>query len=506
MENEIETKTKIPTKKFSFTNIKTGEVLREFDLSIKQHNFIKSEQRYVLYSGGFGAGKTLSLILKTIYLLLKHPKNTILMGRQHFQDLRDTVMKEFFDICPEEYIANFVKSERKVVLINGSELIFRHLDKVSEKEVRSLNLVGFAIDQAEDVSEPVYLALKGRLRKLGTSQQGFMTSNPAPTWIFREFKQQQKPENLLIETSTLENPHLSQAYIDDLMKYPDYWRKQFVYGEWDTAIMGDRNVYHLDIIANCQPFIITTDKCKYFEDVRLYVDKLNRDDQLQMGVDISEGVGGDASVISVVNTVNGEEIAFWQGQLAPDILVEKTLRLVQFLNKQTKKPIKIIPEINGLGVAFITHIKKSYPHIYKREVFLKQTKETKEVLGWKTSMSTKPLLINNHVDLLRNNHVIIHTPELLEQMKTFVYTDDSHKNGMGADPGFHDDAVIGHALACFFDSPTKLRLISSDKAPHNGMSSNIVRKAFNPVAPARPWVDLDNSPSYNWMTDTKNYG
>src|SRR3990167_2062425 len=476
------------TKKFYFKNTDTGDPLKEFDLSSKQHQFIKDTHRYALYSGGFGAGKTLALILKVIYLLLKYPNNTILMGRQHFQDLRDTVMKEFFSICPEEFIANFVKSERKAVLTNGSELLFRHLDKVSEKEIRSLNLGGFAIDQAEDVSEPVYLALKGRLRKRDTSQQGFMTANPAPGWLFREFKQQTKPENLLVETSTLENPHLTQAYIDDLLKYPDYWKKQFVYGEWDTAIMGDRNVYHLTIIEQQEPHLIYPDKCKYYEDIRLYFDPLEREEEkktitkdtpLQMGVDISEGVGGDASVISVTNTQTGEEVAFWQGQLPPDVLGDKAVKFAKYLNSFTKRPLLMVPEVNGLGIAFLNQVKKQYSYIYKREVFLKQQKERKEVLGWKTSTSTKPLLINNHVDLLRNGHLVVHTPEILEQMKTFVYTDDAKKSGMGADPGFHDYAVIGHALACFFSPPIKMQLISTEKQLNK--PSDLVREAYSPI-------------------------
>lgn len=484
------------TKKLKFRNFETNEILKEFDLSLKQHKFVKDEHRYALYSGGFGAGKTLALELKILYLALKYPKNTILVGRQHYQDLRDTVQKEFFELCPEQYIANYVKSERKAVLTNGSEILFRHLDKVSEKEIRSLNLGAFAIDQMEDVAEPVYLALKGRLRKSDTSQQGFGTSNPAPSWIFREFKQQSKPENLLIETSTLENPHLSQAYIEDLLKYPEYWKKQFVYGEWDTAIMGDRNVYHLQITDAQFPNIILPENAKKLDDIRVYKDEFKPDDFLQMGVDISEGIGGDASVISIVNSKTGEEVAFWQGQLAPDILVEKALRIIKYFNAKTKRPLWLVPEVNGLGIAFLTHIKKFYSHLYRREVFLKQSRERKEVLGWKTSTSTKPLLINNHVDLLRNGHLVIHTPEILEQMKTFVYTDDAKKSGMGADPGFHDDAVIGHALACFFSPPIKMQLISTEKQLNK--PSGLVREAYNPIGESIQ--DLFKKPSFDWMT------
>ena len=115
----------------------------------------------------------------------------------------------------------------------------------------------------------------------------------------------------------------------------------------------------------------------------------------------------------------------------------------------------------------------------------------------------KPLLIKNHVELLRNGKLIIHTPEVLEQMKTFVYTDDAKKSGMGADPGFHDDAVIGHALAAFYDKPTKMALMSSDKSNSFGIDRV---KAFNPVAPKRPWADIMGKPHYDISTDSMTYG
>lgn len=487
--------------RYCIKNVKTGEVFKEWVLNPKQTEFLKSEKRYKLFSGGFGAGKTLALELTALDLLLKYPGNLGLMGRMTYQDLRDTVQKEMLQIIPKAWVKSYNKSERRLTLFNDSELLFKHLDKVSEQEIKSLNLGFFAIDQAEQVTEPVYLALKGRLRRQNCSNQGLMSSNPANTWLFREFKQEAKDENLLIETTTYENSkNLPPAYIADLEKYPDSWRKQFVLGMWDTAIMGDRNVYASQWLDNFNQTVIKPENCKYFDDVRIYMREIKPTDNYQMGIDISEGIGADASAISVVNMDTGEEAAFWMGQLPPDVLATKAFSIVSHFNAQTKSRMMVIPEVNGLGIGFIQKFKKMYTQIYHRQVYLKSHTEIKDVIGWKTSSSTKPLLITNHIDFIRNDKLVIHTPEIVEQMKTFVYTDEVKRCGAGADIGFHDDAVIAHMLASFFSAPVKMRLMSSSK--ENNKAGGLVRRAFNPIGESISGLFKKH---YDWMTDTNQY-
>ena len=266
-------------------------------------------------------------------------------------------------------------------------------------------------------------------------------------------------------------------------------------GMWDTAIMGDRNVYTIESLDKFRTKLVIPNNCKKFDDVRIYKDKIKSTDNYQMGVDVSEGIGGDASAISVVDMDTGEESAFWMGQLPPDVLATKAKSIVDYFNTHTKSRMLVVPEVNGLGIGFIQKFKKMYSQIYHREVFLKQHKERKEVIGWKTSVGTKPLLITNHIDFIRYDKLTIHTPELVEQMRTFVYTDDVKKCGAGADGGFHDDAVIAHMLACFFSAPVKLRLMSTDK----GMKgTGLAREAYNPVGESIKGLFEKH---YDWMID-----
>src|SRR3990167_11234498 len=100
--------------KIAFQNLETGDKFNEWHLTKSQERFFSSPKRVILFSGGYGCGKSLILTLKAIDLALKYPKNFILMGRKTYVELRDSLLKEFFIVCPEQLIESYSKSELKV--------------------------------------------------------------------------------------------------------------------------------------------------------------------------------------------------------------------------------------------------------------------------------------------------------------------------------------------------------------------------------------------------------
>ncbi len=194
---------------------KDGTVQKEWELLPTQEKFYRSRARYPLYSGGYGTGKTLALCHKVMQHL-SYPDNYGLLGRLTYQELQDSTQQTFFEVCPQSMIRSFSRSEQRLYLKNGSQLIFRHLDNVAEAEIKSLNLGFFAIDQVEEIPYEVFKGLIGRLRrKVGTPEdnyvsQGMMICNPSLFWAFKLYKQQHDPDYELFEASTLENVHLKQ--------------------------------------------------------------------------------------------------------------------------------------------------------------------------------------------------------------------------------------------------------------------------------------------------------
>lgn len=215
----------------------------------QQAQFVSSTTRYSCYSGGFGAGKTVAGCVRAILLstLPTFAGNVGLIGRLTYPELRDTTRKTFFELCPSEYYAEekggkFLANENYLRFINGSEIIFRHLDTISEKELLSLNLGWFYIDQAEEISESVFMVLQSRLRLNRVPNRfGFLTCNPDPSsWIYTKFKKPKDDGTLdadyeMIEGKTKDNIFLPKDTIESLYKeYPEDMIKRYLEGRWDV--------------------------------------------------------------------------------------------------------------------------------------------------------------------------------------------------------------------------------------------------------------------------------
>ena len=415
------------------------------------------------YAQGFfhhNCGKSLMLTLKAIDLSLRYPKNYILMGRKTYPELRDTLIKEFFSVCPVELIQDYWKAEGRVIFTNGSEIIFRHLDTIAESEIRSLNLGAAFIDQAEDVSREVFTGLRGRLRREGVAdfdRHIYLSCNPALTWLFAEFKQFRKPEYEVIEASTLENAkNLPKEYVDDLLKYPEAYKRQYVYGVWDTSLLSENTVFDREYIERLMQTI--KEPLRTFEGLNIFKEFVPGH-RYQMGIDVAEGAetavaeDKDRSVVVIADLDLEEEVASGAWRIPPDAMAEKAVKFAR-LYQDSKTKCLIIPEMNSVGMALVNKLKQfDGIRMYQREEYDRVSSKKVEKLGWRTTRSTKPLLVSRFQELLRLRNPVICEKETIEEFKSFVYSDVAKKQGMGAKEGFHDDRVIATLLAFWQKGP-----------------------------------------------------
>ena len=209
----------------------------------QQGKFHRSQAKYRCYLGGLGAGKTRAGSEEAKLLLLENPGIVLLVARQTYPELRDTTMRTFFDTLPQELIKSWNKAENHLVLVNGSEVLFRSLD--DPMKLKSLEIGGFWIDEASEVSEDIFLTLQGRLRqrKEGVKRIcGYLTTNPPNVghWIQKYFIDIGLPTYDLIKATTYENGvNLPDGYIEDLEKnYPSSWIKKYLYGEFGFTSAG----------------------------------------------------------------------------------------------------------------------------------------------------------------------------------------------------------------------------------------------------------------------------
>lgn len=158
-----------------------------------------------------------------------------------------------------------------------------------------------------------------------------------------------------------------------------------------------------------------------------------------IGVDTGEGLGQDYSAFHVLNA-DGEQIAeFKSNHIKPFQFAEVVNDIGIYFNKAL-----LVVEKASAGHTVVDKLKNDYQYsnMYKYKEYDARGKAKKKV-GFVTNSKTKPLMINDFVELFETNQICIKSKDLLSEMKMF-----SFKNGkMEAIAGNHDDLVMSFAMA-----------------------------------------------------------
>jgi len=160
-----------------------------------------------------------------------------------------------------------------------------------------------------------------------------------------------------------------------------------------------------------------------------------------IGADVAEGIKGrDYSVAQVLDS-HGEQVAVWRGHIHPDLFA----RVLKALGLRYNTA-RIIPERNNHGILTCTRLAKdlAYPNVFMDESVGNLTEDIRETIGFSTNVKTKPLIIDQLRERLREGTIKLHDLTTLEEMKTFVVTEAGK---LEADDGKHDDCVMALALA-----------------------------------------------------------
>jgi len=243
-----------------------------------QEQFYNLVERNTCFSGGFNNGKTYAACLKAMRLLGTFPKYRMVFARQYAKDLRETTMRTFFKICPQEFIKTHNNQEGKTILKNDSEILWMHLDEFDEQSLRGLEINSVLLDQAEELSEAIYLVLDSRIGRWDKSivPQHLLDANPnwpktalgnykVPTymivlcnpdtqfhWIYQRFHPDsvnRLPNHIMIEAQT--DPNLGDIEtISQMLNRDEEWVKKYYRGEWGIS---DAQIHTLNSQSILEP-------------------------------------------------------------------------------------------------------------------------------------------------------------------------------------------------------------------------------------------------------------
>jgi phage terminase large subunit len=213
----------------------------------KQEHFIRSAAREVAYVGGFASGKTVAGAVKALLVSLSHPGTVGLVGRQSYQALEQTTKRVILDgddkppIIPPSLVRRRIDDpvHNKVILNNGSEILFRAFQDWNPEKLRSLNLGWLYLDEASEASERLWNELNGRLRHPAGPGQAWLTTNPnGHDWVWRRFHPdaEHAAGDLFVSKTDDMADVLPSGYIQHLRDtMPLEWQRRFLDASFDTA-------------------------------------------------------------------------------------------------------------------------------------------------------------------------------------------------------------------------------------------------------------------------------
>lgn len=210
--------------------------------------------RYEVYYGGAGSGKSVFITQKLIYKALLS-KRKILVVRKVMATQKDSCFQLFLDTLSSFQILSYCKINKStfsIELPNGSQFLFKGLD--DREKIKSITgITDIWAEEATEFIEDDILQLDLRLRAKEKNLQFYFSFNPVSkvNWVYKKwFISDDAPANTkILKTTYKDNRFLPKSYIESLesMKAsnPTYYRinalgefaslNKLIYSNWRIA-------------------------------------------------------------------------------------------------------------------------------------------------------------------------------------------------------------------------------------------------------------------------------
>lgn len=210
--------------------------------------------------GGYGSGKSVALCAELLKQAFAQPGSEWLLARKTINSLRDTTEQTFFNMLPpgvlkDSHVVRGGGHVQYIVLPGGSKIHFKGLD--DWRKLKSLNLAGFFIDEADEVEWETYVGLKSRVRQVhplpganaphgtvirsGIIRIAMNPNGHDPYWTQFVKGQDRRDggrmvgdgDRMAFLSTSLDNPYNPFSYIEDLLNMPEPWVRRYVFCSFD---------------------------------------------------------------------------------------------------------------------------------------------------------------------------------------------------------------------------------------------------------------------------------
>lgn len=170
--------------------------------------------------------------------------------------------------------------------------------------------------------------------------------------------------------------------------------------------------------------------------------------QYYLCADISRGDSEDFTTFHILSS-DLNQVAEYQGKIPVDFASEFAVKIARDYNEAM-----IISEVNYLGYMFLSRIiEDGYENVYFSEKNTHKFVPAMEasyrqdiVPGISTTSQTRPRILANLEEYIRNGMVKINSKRLYDEFTTFIWTGSGK---VEASSGKHDDLIFSIAMGCY---------------------------------------------------------
>ena len=429
--------------------------------------YLDNNKRYLVFYGGAGSGKSFFVVERFVYKMLKSKMFNLLVVRKTGKSNRDSTFALFKQIISKWTLGKYFKvneSDLRIkCLLNNNEIVFAGLDDVEKLKSITFSkgeLTDVWIEEASEVLEADFNQLDVRLRGKGTKKQIVISFNPIDInhWLKKRFFDRTDDNIEVLHSTYKDNEFLDDDYKKLLESYKDtdpYYYDVYCMGVW--GVLG-KTVFDARAIQERLKTIPKPIKVGYFlydydglkitnirwqpdpnGYIKIYqVPNVPQQTKYCIGGDTA-GEGSDYFTGHVLDAKTGVQVAALKNQFDPDVYTKQMYCLGVYYGNAL---ISIEANFDSYPIRELQRL--GYSNQYVREQLDTYTGKTDKRFGFRTTTLTRPTIISNLIQIVREHTETINDKDTLEELLTIIRNE---KGRIEAPEGGHDDQMMGLAIA-----------------------------------------------------------
>ena len=315
----------------------------ELKLTQPQSEFKLLEAKFPLFVGGYGSGKSMSLIDQALSDMFEHPGGNIGIYCPTYDLMKLNLIPRFEENLAElGLFYNYNRSDYMLEIQGYGKLIFRSMDnpnrivayEVFRSHVDEIDLL--EENKARDVWNRIIARNRQKILRTGLTKTQSLVNVHKPfvmnkvkayttpesfAFTYKRWKKNPSENYKYVKASSRSNPHLPEDYIDSLYdSYPAHLIDAYIEGEWVNLTQGA-----------CFP--------DFDRELNSCTTTIQGVEPLIIGQDFN--IGKQASVIYVPR---GKEL-HGVGEIADAFDTDQTIKILKA--KYPKNPLVMYPDATG---------------------------------------------------------------------------------------------------------------------------------------------------------------